>query len=47
MASTASSIAFGVAALQGRRNGLCFRQQSRRVLLPQRLGHHARSHTTR
>ena len=37
MASTCSSIAFGVAAKQGRRNGICFRHQSRRLLLPHRV----------
>ncbi len=36
MASTASAIAFGMAAQQGRRNGFRFRYQARRLLpLPQ------------
>ncbi len=38
MASTCSSIAFGVATTHGRRNGVCFRRQTRRVLLPHRQG---------
>ncbi len=37
MASTCSSIAFGVAAKQGRRNGICFRHHARRLLLPHRV----------
>ncbi len=42
MASTCSSIAFGVAAAHGRRNGVCCRRQTRRVLLPHRPGNSAR-----
>ncbi len=36
MASTCSTIAFGMAAKQGRRNGICFRHPLRRLLQPHR-----------